>query len=1153
MFTPARTFASTESKIFVLAYGTYKRWKFNEKEVENMKTLTPKLFRCFMAVVLSLGLCLPTSAFAQPASSANAQDAPNSAETVYQTEDTPIADWTECGQCKWMIDSAGQLKITATGENAYELSSWEDAAPWCENYASDIKSVNLVTSVQINNTARGMFKGCENLEYLVNFDNLITTNESYPEISMQDMFNGCTKLGEVLLSSFDTSKVTSMQSMFANCETLEEIEFPSKFDTSNVTTMAYMFSGCSSLKTLKGAGKDFDTGNVTSMRSMFANCNALENIDASAFETGNVTLMDSMFSNCAKLTTLDLSTWDLASLKSMDSMFASCSKLKTLKLTGKTTPNLKSMYGAFSGCSALTTLNLGSMTTSAVTEMTQLFNGCSTLTTLDLSSLDTSKVKYMTNMFYGCSALTTVKLGANFTFNGAGATRLCNLPDGNWKNATGTVYAASEVPNNTEDTYTKQPPELDFTKFTVNTDAETYTGSAITKTITADGYALNTDYTVEYSNNTNVGTATITIKGAGSYAGEQTYNFTINPAALDFTQISVDTKNEVYTGQKIKKTITSDVYNEDKDYTVVYNSPSIEVGSVTITITGTGNYTGEQKYSFEIVAQELDFNKFTVDTAAETYSGSAITKTITASDYALNTDYTVEYSNNTDPGTATITIKGTGNYAGEQTYNFTINPAELDFTKFTVDTATETYTGSAITKTITCTDYTASTDYTVTYANNTEVGTAKITIAATENSNYTGSKDYEFTISPAALDFAKFTVDTSSETYTGEAITKTISSDVYKLNSDYTVAYANNTEVGSATITITGAGNYTGEQQFNFDIVSAGEKVQRLSGTSADDTAAAIAKEAYPNGSNWVVIARDDDFADAMSATGLAGALGAPIILTSRNELSAAAKQAMKDLSATQAYIIGGNVALSQNIESGLTAIGVECQGRVWGTEAWDTSVACANKIKEHTGKQQSDVIVAMSTNFQDALSISSFAYKYAVPIFLETDEYNGRTLTNDAKSTIEGMVGSSETIYVPGGNSAVPKTSVESTFKNAQVTRLAGTTGYDTSNQIATWMVKNNKLSASNVCIANGEYPPKGTDALAGAALAGVKGGVVLLANPVASYGKIDTTTIEGLDSEKTNAFLTTNAKSVERAYLLGGTQVMTDEFKKTIEGVLE
>lgn len=367
---------------------------------------------------------------------------------------------------------------------------------------------------------------------------------------------------------------------------------------------------------------------------------------------------------------------------------------------------------------------------------------------------------------------------------------------------------------------------------------------------------------------------------------------------------------------------------------------------------------------------------------------------------------------------------------------------------------------------------------------------------------------------------------------------------------DFDIYYENNTAPGTATIVITGKGKYHGTRTFTFQIDEAEQgSAVRLAGESAADTSARIATEAFPEGSEWVVIARDDDFADAMSATGLAGVLNAPIVLTDRYSLSDAAARAVQTLGAKKAYIIGGTGAIPGDIEGSLATFDCQTQDRIFGYDSWDTSTECAKKIAEHGGNSDGNAVVAMSTNFQDALSISSYAYKYQVPIFLETDEAHGRQLTEAAVSAIKELSG---TIYVPGGNGAVPQASVEEVFGKQRVARLSGWDGYDTSNQIATYMVERGLLSPSTICLASGAPDPKGVDALAGAALAGKAGGVVLLTNVNPRFGSISTTTIEGADSEGTSAFLPSHAKDVEQAYILGGKAVMPAELQQRVNYIL-
>lgn len=180
---------------------------------------------------------------------------------------------------------------------------------------------------------------------------------------------------------------------------------------------------------------------------------------------------------------------------------------------------------------------------------------------------------------------------------------------------------------------------------------------------------------------------------------------------------------------------------------------------------------------------------------------------------------------------------------------------------------------------------------------------------------------------------------------------------------------------------------------YTAQLYTAPEKVQRIGGQDSADTAAQIAEIAFPDGSEWMVIARDDHFADAMSATGLAGTLDAPIVLTSPHYISAAAADAIMKLGAIHALIVGGTGAITSQLEGQLANLGCEVADRLWGHDSWDTSVACADKIVQLGGNTDEEVIVAMSSNFQDALSISSYAYSHQAPIFLETNEATGRIL----------------------------------------------------------------------------------------------------------------------------------------------------------------
>jgi surface protein len=104
----------------------------------------------------------------------------------------------------------------------------------------------------------------------------------------------------------------------------------SYLDTSNVTSMEYMFANCNSLTSIDVSS--FDTSKVTNMYGMFYNCNMLTSLDLSSFNISKVTNMDYMFYYCSVLTSLNLSNWDTSSVMTMYYTFYYCNNLNTVKM-----------------------------------------------------------------------------------------------------------------------------------------------------------------------------------------------------------------------------------------------------------------------------------------------------------------------------------------------------------------------------------------------------------------------------------------------------------------------------------------------------------------------------------------------------------------------------------------------------------------------------------------------------------------------------------------------------------------------------------------------------------------------------------------------------------------------------------------------------
>ena len=154
----------------------------------------------------------------------------------------------------------------------------------------------------------------------------------------------------------------------------------------------------------------------------------------------------------------------------------------------------------------------------------------------------------------------------------------------------------------------------------------------------------------------------------------------------------------------------------------------------------------------------------------------------------------------------------------------------------TLSTSTYAYDGKAKTPSVTVKvggkTLKKDTDYTVSYSNNTKVGTAKVTI--TGKGNYTGSVSKTYSIKN---DFKKATVSgISTKAFTGKNITQTITvkynGKTLKKGTDYTVSYSNNKSIGTATVKIAGKGSYTGTITKTFKINPAKQEIQKLTAKS---------------------------------------------------------------------------------------------------------------------------------------------------------------------------------------------------------------------------------------------------------------------------------------------------------------------------------
>lgn len=362
---------------------------------------------------------------------------------------------------------------------------------------------------------------------------------------------------------------------------------------------------------------------------------------------------------------------------------------------------------------------------------------------------------------------------------------------------------------------------------------KTYTGKAQTQSITVK-YRNKTlkngkDYTVSYQNNINAGTAYVIIKGKGSYSGTVKRSFTIKPAIIYKQCTFYKIASQYYTGSQIKpvpkiKNGTTTLKNRT-DFTLTYQN-NVNKGTAKVYIKGKGNYSGSCSLTFSITARPVSTLKITVPSV--TYNGKAQKPAVTVKynnyKFKNGTDYTLSYKNNTKIGTATVTVKGKGKLSGTRSVTFKINAKPIKNAVITYNNSL-TYNGSTLSPAVTVKYGNATlkknTDYTVAYSNNVNAGTGTITI--TGKGIYGGSVKKTFTIKKLGIS-ATAVSGTGNKVYTGSVIKPVpavkVGGRTLKNGTDFTVSYKNNTEPGTATLSVTGKGNYSGSVSKTFKITA---------------------------------------------------------------------------------------------------------------------------------------------------------------------------------------------------------------------------------------------------------------------------------------------------------------------------------------------
>ena len=398
-----------------------------------------------------------------------------------------------------------------------------------------------------------------------------------------------------------------------------------------------------------------------------------------------------------------------------------------------------------------------------------------------------------------------------------------------------------------------------------------YTGEDLTPEISVynDKELLkeDEDYTLEYKNNKDVGTATIIIKpveGNNYTFDEKEVTFEVLPKSIKSESISVSLNQSSfkYTGNKIEPVVTikdgEKTLTKDVDYKVSFDN-NINIGENTgiITIIGKGNYYENTTKNFSITPKEVQEIIFENGNLTKTYGDGSFPRAVTHSKgngtikYTSSDESVAEVNEEngmvTIKGAGTTIIKATASETADYdesfaTYTLTVNKKKISFTAYVHskdydqnDNAEVNYI--LFSGLVGIDSLTENVDYTIVSSKfeNTNVGYSKpafVKISLTSSSvakNY----DLEYDTYQTRADIKHKTIlsnwvsyEDITYTYNGSDITPVVtvkdpsSETVLTLTKDthYTVEYTNNKDAGIGKIKVTGIGNYSGEIEKEFTI-----------------------------------------------------------------------------------------------------------------------------------------------------------------------------------------------------------------------------------------------------------------------------------------------------------------------------------------------
>ena len=997
-----------------------------------------------------------------------------------------------------------------------------------------------ITSIDLNNVrtiAEGAFANCAALPEIAIPQPVTVLNKN--------LFNGCTNLKKVTyssnlteikesvfyrcssLSTFTpngTNAIKNTLQITPSCQAIQESAFAESTSfkyinvlggaSSKLATLGIRaFSGCTSLEgaTTDGTSSTelkFPSGVIVIRDNTFEKCTSLKAVQ---FE-GNVTSIGkSVFQNCTSLEKVTLQPDKVTQIG--ESAFSGCSKLQKLPETsnGKSaiTQLEKIDKNTFQNCTALTVVNI-SEAAKLKTIDASAFIGCSNMTKFIMpASGQVSSIG--ASAFQNCTKLAVVNTSASATKTSF-PTSLINI--GNYAFSNTALADITLTKPNTAGYYNVLGDNVfsscaslttvnfansnltSLPKSAFNGDKALVTVKLPTTLETIGDSAFSGCENLSTINSSTKGTAQLpnNVKTISAYAFTNCYNIAkfVIPAATDNIDLSAFNATLTYT----QADIDSGKYNPLKEFSVASGNQNYKsVNGVLYNKSGT------------------DLLRYPMMKAGKSFTiPNTVTHIVTAG---------MGSNNNLE-----IVKIGTGvTQIDAQAFNRMQTLRSVDFgTNTTVTIADNAF--SSLSSNPKVVFYGASGSTAETYAN-----------------KYSGYITFIDNNKKAV----KMTIKQGTDIYTSrgnsiklEAILTTasgeVTSDVIKwVSNDTNVASISNDGTltprkdGSTTVIATSGNGLTVTVHVNV-----GDQVVRLAGSGRYATAAEISKNSFET-ADTVVLANGLNSADALAGVPLAKAYNAPILLTTTPTLPTDTLNEIKRLKAKNVIILGGNGAISPNVEKILQNNGLTTE-RIAGGTRFETATKIAEKLAEKKGKKPTEIFFVYAYNFADALSASTVAAVKGAPVIYLKTTGDLDKQTADYLASVKGSV---KQAYVIGGAGVISDPMMKTAASALGLTSGKTVTRVYGANRYATCVAVNKAFASSMtgtaLCIATGADFP---DALAGGVFAAIKSAPLFLVNNAAKK----------LDDTQT-AYL--KEKQAKKFFVFGGPGAVSDPTVNLVKAV--